>query len=126
MMKVGIDLTDVSRFENMGEKTRVRLFTENEITYCTARKNFAQHFAGHFAAKEAVMKVLGAGLDEIPFKDIEVRHNESGAPYVILSNITLARAKNLGFDVERFEISISHTATQATAICIGAGSPARQ
>ena len=118
MMKVGIDLTDVSRFENMGEKTKMRLFAKSEIAYCTARKNFAQHFAGHFAAKEAVMKVLGAGLDEIPFKDIEVCHNESGAPYVILSNIALARAKNLELDVERFEISISHTATQATAICL--------
>lgn len=115
-MKIGIDLVDVARFANMGERTKKRLFTENEIAFCTARKNFAQHFAGHFCAKEAVMKALGAGLDEIPFKDIEVCHKQSGAPYVLLSGIALARAENLGF--KTFEISISHTATQATAICL--------
>lgn len=115
-MKIGIDLVDVARFENMGEKTKARIFTESEIAFCTTRKNFAQHFAGHFCAKEAVMKALGAGLDEIPFNDIEVCHKQSGAPYVVLSGIALAHAKKLG--LENFEISISHTATQATAICI--------
>lgn len=115
-IKVGIDLVEVKRFESQPNRFFEKLFTKNEIEYCSSHHFPHQHFAGHFAVKEAVMKALGIGLDTVPFKDIEVCHTKEKSPFVVLSG----KAKNLfqekGFSVA--EISISHTETFATAICI--------
>jgi phosphopantetheinyl transferase (holo-ACP synthase) len=35
------------------------VFTEGEIAYCRAKRDFASSFAARFAAKEAAMKALG-------------------------------------------------------------------
>ena len=114
-MKVGIDLVEVARFENKNQSFFQRLFSKNEIEYCTSRKNTSQSFAGHFAAKEAVMKALGAGIDTISFEDIEILHLSSGKPIVNL----FGTAKTLlaQFNIKHIEISISHTDGLATAIC---------
>ena len=50
-----------------------RVFTPHEIEYCTARKAAMQHYAGRWAAKEAVLKALGTGWARgISWQDIEV------------------------------------------------------
>ena len=115
-MRTGIDIVEVERFENKSTNFLERVFTQNEIAYCTSFLKPEQHFAGHFAAKEAVMKALGVGLDTILFCEIEVCHTAEKAPFVKLygSASILAKTKNLLI----FEISISHTSTIATAICL--------
>ena len=114
--KIGIDLVEVERFKSQPARFYEKLFTKNEIAYCTSFLKPAQHFAGHFAAKEAVMKALGMGLDTILFSDIEVCHTPEKAPFVKLygSASLIAKSKKLSI----FEISISHTSTSATAICL--------
>ena len=115
-MKVGIDLVEIKRFENKPKNFFEKIFSKDEILYCTSFKNPAQHFAGHFAAKEAVMKALGHGLEEISFIDIEIFHEKTSAPKVKLSGNAQKFAEELG--LKNFEISISHDAGLATAICI--------
>lgn len=82
--KLGIDLTEISRFQSIlkkGEKHLLKkLFTEKEIEYCLSYKESASHFAGIFAAKEAVSKALGT--DTFPFVEVEIRHAKNGAPEV--------------------------------------------
>lgn len=115
-MKVGIDIVEVERFENKSQAFYKKLFTKNEINYCKTFKNPAEHFAGFFAVKEAVMKTFGVGIEDISFRDIEVTHDEFRKPIALL----FGTAKNfLDKKTENnIEISISHTKKIATAIAI--------
>ena len=74
---LGIDATDIDRIaetlERYGERFMNRVFTSNEIAYCTRRRVPAIHFAGRFAAKEAAMKALGTGHSQnVLWRDVEV------------------------------------------------------
>jgi len=74
---LGIDATDIDRIaetlERYGERFRQRVFTDEEIAYCTRRRVPAIHFAGRFAAKEAAMKALGTGhTQNVLWRDVEV------------------------------------------------------
>src|SRR5436190_21823510 len=61
----GMDATDIARIaaaiERYGDRFIHRVFTEGEIAYCHAKRDFASSFAARFAAKEAAMKALGTG-----------------------------------------------------------------
>ena len=80
----GLDATEITRIadtiERYGDRFVHRVFTEGEIAYCRARRDFASSFAARFAAKEAAMKALGTGHSRGVFwTGIEVvRH--SGPP----------------------------------------------
>jgi len=73
----GLDATEISRIadtiERFGDRFVHRVYTEGEIAYCRARRDFASSFAARFAAKEAAMKALGTGHSRGVFwKGIEV------------------------------------------------------
>ena len=61
----GLDATDIGRIaeaiERYGDRFVRRVFTDGEIAYCRAKRDFASSFAARFAAKEAAMKALGTG-----------------------------------------------------------------
>jgi holo-[acyl-carrier protein] synthase len=61
----GIDLVDFPRIEDMvkrhGERFLDRVFTAGEQKYAQANKNGIEKLAGRFAAKEAVLKLVGTG-----------------------------------------------------------------
>ena len=62
-LSIGVDIVSIERMENIlnsqkGTRFKQRIFTGSEITYCQNRgRNASQHFAGRFAAKEAVKKL---------------------------------------------------------------------
>lgn len=62
-MQTGIEIAPVTRFQKLVTKKSflTRNFTETEINYCKNKHNSAVHFAGKFAAKEAVSKALKLG-----------------------------------------------------------------
>jgi len=69
----------------MASCSSTRVYTDAEIEYCTARKAATQHYAGRWAAKEAVLKALGTGWRRgIGWRDIEICNNRAGAPTVKL------------------------------------------
>lgn len=114
-MMIGIDIEEVNRFINKSEAFYIKIFTDQEIKYAKSYSYPEQHFAGMFCAKEAVMKALGCGAGRVSFSDIEIcRHN--GKPFVVLYNTALQFFKNL--NLNKIEISISHTKQYATAMCI--------
>jgi holo-[acyl-carrier protein] synthase len=121
IVATGIDIVEVPRVAQMIEKHGSRfvnrVFTPDEIRYCRSRGVPEQHFAGRFAAKEAVFKVLGTGWGEgVQWGSVEVTHNPQGAPQIILTGRAEEIATEMGIGI--IHISISHTAEHAVAHAI--------
>lgn len=94
-----------------------RIFTDNEVEYISSRKHDYKTVAGLFAAKEAISKILGSGIGELSWKDIEILHIESGKPYVFINK--KLESKLMIMNINAIEISISHEEEYAIAIAIG-------
>ena len=117
----GIDLVDCPRIEEMvnrhGERFVQRVFTAKEQAYAEANKNRIEKLAGRFAAKEAVLKLMGTGWrGEIAWTDIEVVNNQAGQPEVGLSGEVERLARKLG--IKHISVSITHTANFAIASAV--------
>ena len=116
-VSIGSDIVEVARVERLitrYERAERRLFTDAEIDYCRARRNWHEHMAARFAAKEAVLKALGTGLGPgMRWTDVEVVNEENGRPLVRLSGEVAAFAERRG--VLQVELSISHTSGLALA-----------
>jgi holo-[acyl-carrier protein] synthase len=117
----GIDLVDFPRIEEMlsrhGERFLDRVFTQTEQRQASVLKNSVERLAGRFAAKEAVLKLLGTGWrGKIAWTDIEIVNNPLGQPEV---NITgevkrIADEKN----IKKISLSITHTANFVMASAV--------
>ena len=121
---IGTDIVECLRIAKMIERHAelflTRVFTEHEIDYCTARKASTQHYAGRFAAKEAVLKALGTGWTRgIQWRDIEVRNEMGGKPRIALSGGARELCEKLR--IVEMQISISHCRTHATAFAVAVG-----
>lgn len=110
----GVDLVEVPRFakaiERWGERMLQRLFTPGELLYAERHRASAQRLAARFAAKEAVVKALGApkGLG-LQWQDLEITHASSGRPQVTFSG-TMERWKDC-----EVHLSLTHTNDHAIA-----------
>jgi len=117
----GIDLVDFPRIEEMikrhGERFVNRVFTAAEQAYAEANKNGTEKLAGRFAAKEAVLKLMGTGWrGKIAWTDIEIVNNPTGQPEVTLSGEVEKIADKLG--IKHISVSITHTANFAIASAV--------
>ena len=117
----GIDLVDCPRIEKMlqrhGQRFMERIFTPLEQNYADRNKNRVEKLAGRFAAKEAVLKLLGTGWQgKIAWTDIEVANNAAGQPQVSVSGEVKKIASKLG--IKDISVSITHTANFAIASAI--------
>src|SRR3954454_6593845 len=98
----GIDIVETSRIrklvEEHGQHFLDRCFTASEQQYCSVNpKRYYEHLAGRFAAKEAVLKVLGTGWrGKIAWTDVEVLKELSGQPRIQLTGECLRIANELG------------------------------
>ena len=117
----GIDLVDFPRIENMlekhGDRFLDRVFTSREQADAAETRNRIEKLAGRFAAKEAVLKLIGTGWrGEIAWTDIEVINNALGQPQVNISGEVKRIAEEL--QIEQITISITHTANFAIASAV--------
>ena len=118
---LGTDIVEIVRIGKMverhGELFLNRVYTDDEIRYCQRRKHSYQHYAGRWAAKEAVMKTLGTGWTRgVGWKDIEVCSTKSGRPLISLHGG--AREFSETLQIDEILISISHCRAYATATAI--------
>lgn len=115
---IGTDIIEVKRIEEsierFGQRFLDRIFSYDEQAYCLHHRDAARHFAGRFAAKEAIVKALGTGFrNGIGWLDIEVKNDPHGKPVVQLSSDLQER-----FDSPRIHLSISHGRDYATAFAL--------
>ncbi len=119
---IGIDLFEVARVEYQllepGSDFGKALFTDAEIAYCQSKHRPAVHYAGRFAAKEAVIKALAFGGDWIGWiwHDVEIVNAEGGRPVVVLSGKLREVADRLG--ASRIHVTITHTDKLALAAAV--------
>ncbi len=101
---VGVDIESVERFRKLpyveNKLFYQGIFTPKEIRYCLSRANPYPHFAGRFAAKEAVIK---ASDKKCGMKNIEILNQRNSQPFVNRKN---------------FLVSISHAADYAIAVAV--------
>lgn len=112
---VGVDVVKIERIERALKSKHFseRVYTAAEREYCDGKAGKAESYAGIYAAKEAVGKALGVGLNGLNFHDIEVFHDANGAPEVSLSG---RAAKLVG--ERKVHLSVSHDGGIAVAFCV--------
>ena len=121
VLGIGTDIVECLRIAQMierhGELFIDRVYTAAEIEYCRSRKQATQHFAGRWAAKEAILKAIGTGWRRgISFRDMEIRNNEGGKPTVALRGGARDVVEQLG--VGEVLVTISHCRSHATAFAV--------
>lgn len=115
---IGNDIVEISRVRQSIERHGLhflnRLFTQREQDYCYKFQDPVPHFAGRFAAKEAIAKALGTGFGaHLAWHDVEVLNDDLGKPTVHISPNLQKQFKN-----PRILVSISHEINYATAVAI--------
>jgi holo-[acyl-carrier protein] synthase len=110
-----VDLIEIGRIRQALARPgfRERVFTEAERAYCDSRPNPAQHYAGRFAAKEAIGKALGCGV-HFTWREIEIAGRPK--PGVVLSGSTQAWSERVGAGA--IDLSMTHSKELAAAICV--------
>jgi holo-[acyl-carrier protein] synthase len=121
---VGVDAVDVARFRRILARRpgfAARFFTEAERADAHRATDPAESLAARFAAKEAVMKVLGTGLGGFTLTDVEVRRGDGdgatrNAPSLVLHGAAAELAERQQAGV--FHLSLTHTAEVAIAFVV--------
>lgn len=114
---LGFDATDIPRireaFERYGERFLRRVYTSEEIVYCTRQRDPVPSLAARFAAKEAAMKALGTGHSRgVLWKDVEV-FRRYGPPQLRLTGAALRHFSAAG--ARRSLLTLTHAETLAMA-----------
>lgn len=118
---IGNDIVEIARIkaiiDRYPKRFLDRIYTYQEQEYCLKRKDPSLHFAGRFAAKEAIVKALGIGFTHgLSWLDIEILPNKNGKPDVYISSTA---ADLLGQPT--LLVSISHCHQYATAFAVWTG-----
>ncbi|MDP8963821.1 MAG: holo-ACP synthase, partial [Cyanobacteriota bacterium] len=110
------DIVHIDDIRDLADAPSGIVLTEDEWSDIVDCPNRLQRVAGRFACKEALMKVLGHGIDEIEFVDIEILNDTFGKPKVCLKGSALYYWDQMGFS--QLEVSISHHKDYAVGLAV--------
>lgn len=118
IQSIGLDLVETARIEKdlekYGERFVARILGASELELYNQRRDKAIFLAGRFAAKEAVIKALGAFIAERPaYSQIQVINDSTGRPQLHLSDEVRQRLPGT-----RCHISITHEKSHAAAVAV--------
>lgn len=124
ILGIGSDITECLRIARMierhGDLFINRVFTPEEVRYCQNRKQVTQHFAARWAAKQAVLKAIGARWRRgISWLDIEIVSDSRGKASATVRGILRDIVVQQG--VRKIMITISHCRSHASAFAIALG-----
>ena len=121
-LAIGVDTVEIARVAAVvaayGERFLTRVFTAHERAQTGERH---RALAARYAAKEAAAKALGTGIGPVGWRNIEVRSDPSGKPYLFLWAAAAARARAIG--CTEWHVSLTHTRDLATAVVVGYRAP---
>jgi holo-[acyl-carrier protein] synthase len=118
LIGTGVDLIEIERIatsiERYGVRFLRRVYTDQEIAYCSRKRSSAESFAARFAAKEAGAKALGTGISRgVAWNEFEVAREQGGRPVLELRGRAELLARELG--VRTISLSLTHTGSLAMA-----------
>jgi holo-[acyl-carrier protein] synthase len=118
LIGTGVDLIEIERIaqsiERYGDRFLRRIYTDDEIAYCSRRRASAESFAARFAAKEAGAKALGTGISRgVGWNEFQIGRQPGGRPVLELRGRAALLAEELG--VKTIALSLTHTGTLAMA-----------
>jgi holo-[acyl-carrier protein] synthase len=121
LIGTGVDLIEVERIahsiERFGERFLRRVYTDQEIAYCSRKRISAESYAARFAAKEAGAKALGTGISRgVTWGEFQVARNPGERPVLELRGRAALLAKELG--VRAISLSLTHTGSLAMATVV--------
>lgn len=121
IVSIGSNIVECVRIGRMierhGELFLRRVYTAREIRYCQERKHVTEHFAGRWAAKEAIVKCLGTGWrTSLTWTDIEVRDLAGGTPKVFVCGA--AKERMIELRISDILLTIAHCRAYGTASAI--------
>ena len=119
MLAVGVDIIELERvagtLERFAGRFLSRIYTPQEQAYCRGR---IPQLAARFAAKEAVAKALGIGINNgLSFSAINIHHTTHGKPRVDIQFPTSLQNKYADLDIS---LSISDEQEYAVAFALAA------
>lgn len=113
----GIDIVEIARIKRAvarwGDAFLHRIYTDAELKLYQSK---TASLAARFAAKEAVMKLLGTGNIGISWREIEILSRSSGKPLVNLYGRAQSTAQKLG--IREIAVSLAHSREYAIASVI--------
>ncbi|MGM0397273.1 MAG: NAD(P)H-hydrate dehydratase [Bacillota bacterium] len=120
-IRTGVDIVSNERIRKLVDNKRDsfyrRIFSDSEIRYIESKNHSIGTVAGIYAAKEAASKVIGTGIGQVSWKDIQIDHEDGGRPY-LAKNERIDRImaiKGIGY----IDISISNEEEYSMAIAVG-------
>jgi holo-[acyl-carrier protein] synthase len=113
---VGLDIVAIGRWSRALTKIQDQIFTPQELAACAHRVDRVDALAARFAAKEACLKALNAGIDQGALRQIEIVSEPSGAPKIRLMGTLAGRARESG--VRTAHVSLTHQEGFAAAVVI--------
>ncbi len=120
ILGLGVDLVEIERlrrvFSRYGQRFLDRVYTPAEQELALSRQDPSMYLAALFAAKEAASKALGTGLRGVGWREMEVRHEPSGKPYLVFYGRAKQRLISLG--AVRSHVSLSHERSHAVAVVL--------
>jgi len=117
---LGVDLADIDRVGRVLDRYprfAERCFTPHERDYAFRFAKPERRLAARFAGKEAVMKSMGTGWRRVRWRDVEI--TGGGKPTVRVYGTARVRAEQLG--ITSFEVTITHTETDALVFAVALG-----
>ena len=117
MLTTGIDMIEIHRVQKSLENPSFLRGVYGEVERMEWEKqgSKAESAAARFAAKEAFSKAMGTGLRGFSLPEVEVLHDELGAPYFVLSGKAKELVREKGVELS---LSITHTKEFATAMVV--------
>ncbi len=113
--RVGVDAIYLPSWERYlevgGERFLHRVYTALELEQA---EGDPERLAGRFAGKEAVLKVLGTGIEAVGMDAVEIACEDSGRPRVRLREPAAGIAQTLTLGA--FEVSLCHEQDYALAV----------
>ena len=117
MLRTGIDIIEVERIARAinrhGERFFRRFYTDNELAYSGGRVGT---LAARFAAKEAAAKMLGTGIGDVRWVEIEIINGQRGEPQLVFHGDAITIIDQLG--LTEWSVSMSHTHDHAIALVV--------
>ena len=119
---IGTDIIEIKRIAasitRYEQRFLDKIFTSREQEYCHRHQQSAQHFAGRFAAKEAIVKAIGTGFRRgVSWLDIEIINDSDGKPEVILSEKLREMVSPSNNNVS-IQLTMSHCREYAVAFAV--------